>query len=195
MDAGSASDLLASAEQALALMQRQGFDHAQVSVSRHQRHELCVAHNEASLLRSALSGKLQLAGLLDGRRADIEGSDLDAQSLQALVLGLLPRLIYSFDPQGLSGLMLSVPIFFVAGIVLGIVSPGKTFVEPAAGSMLAAGPTLALVAMRTPEGFEPTVLAYIVCAVMGVMMALFGAFVGEKVQMLGRPIPTAKKRA
>jgi len=88
MDAGSASDLLASAEQALALMQRQGFDHAQVSVSRHQRHELCVAHNEASLLRSALSGKLQLAGLLDGRRADIEGSDLDAQSLQALVLGL-----------------------------------------------------------------------------------------------------------
>ena len=120
-----------------------------------------------------------------------------AAGMQALVLGLLPRLIYAFDPQGLSGLMLSVPVFFVAGIVLGIVSPGKTFVEPAVGSMLAAGPTLALVAMRTPEGFEPTVLAYIVCAVMGVMMALFGAFVGERVQMLTRPIPTSssKKRA
>jgi len=117
-----------------------------------------------------------------------------AGGLQALVLGLLPMLIYSFDPQGLSGLMLSVPIFFVAGVVLGAVSPGKTFVEPAAGSMLAAGPTLALVAMRTPEGFEPTVLAYIVCAVMGVMMALFGAFVGEKIQMLIRPMPSSPKR-
>jgi hypothetical protein len=102
--------------------------------------------------------------------------------LQALVLGLLPRLVYSFDPQGLPGLMLSVPVFFVAGVVLGLVSPGKTFVEPAVGSMIAAVPTLALVSVRTPEGFEATVLAYIVCAVMGVMMALFGAFAGERLQ-------------
>ena len=120
-----------------------------------------------------------------------------AAGLQALVLGLLPRLVYSFDPQGLSGLMLSVPVFFVAGVVLGMISPGKTFVEPAAGSMLAAAPTLALVAVRTPEGFEPTVLAYIVCAVMGEMMALFGAFVGEKIQMLdggSKPARASRKR-
>jgi hypothetical protein len=117
--------------------------------------------------------------------------------LQALVLGLLPTLIYAFDPQGLSGLMLRVAVFFARGVILGVVSPGKTFVEPAAGSMLAAGPTLALVAMRTPEGFEPTVLAYIVCAVMGVMMALFGAFVGERVQQLGAGSAprTSKRRA
>jgi PmbA protein len=76
------------AEQALALMRRQGFEHAQVSVSRTQRHEVCVAHNEASLLRSTLSDKLQLTGLLDGRRADTEGSELDAGSVQALVQGL-----------------------------------------------------------------------------------------------------------
>ena len=116
--------------------------------------------------------------------------------LQALVLGLLPRLIYSFDPQGLGGLLLSVPVFFVAGIVLGLVSPGKTFVEPAVGSMIAAVPALALVALRTPEGFEPTTLAYIVCAVMGVMMALFGAFAGEKLQMsTGAQANSAKRRA
>ena len=120
-----------------------------------------------------------------------------AAGLQALVLGLLPRIVYSFDPQGLSGLMLSVPVFFVAGVILGMISPGKTFVEPAAGSMLAAAPTLALVAVRTPEGFEPTVLAYIVCAVMGVMMALFGAFAGEKLQALGggaKPAGASRKR-
>jgi PmbA protein len=80
--------LQTSAEQALQGMRRQGFEHAQVSVSRSQRHEVCVAHNEASLLRSALSHKVQLTGLLDGRRAGIEGSELDAQSVQALVQGL-----------------------------------------------------------------------------------------------------------
>jgi len=82
------SDLQGSAEQTLALMRRQGFEHAQVSVSRSHRHEVCVAHNEASLLRSTLSNKLQLTGLLDGRRADTEGSELDADSVQALVRSL-----------------------------------------------------------------------------------------------------------
>jgi PmbA protein len=77
-----------SAEQALALMRRQGFEHAQVSVSRSHRHEVCVAHNEASLLRSTQANRLQLTGLLDGRRADTEGSELEAQGVQALVQGL-----------------------------------------------------------------------------------------------------------
>lgn len=88
IDSPSAGSLQASAEQALALMRRQGFDHAQVSVRRQHRHELCVAHNEASLMRSTSSDKLQLTGLLDGRRADIEGSELDVQSMQVLVQGL-----------------------------------------------------------------------------------------------------------
>ena len=88
MASDTAKDLHATAEQVLALMRRQGFDAAQVGVSRQHRHELCVAHNEASLLRSALSGKVQLVGLLDGRRADSEGSELDADHLDVLVKGL-----------------------------------------------------------------------------------------------------------
>jgi DNA-directed RNA polymerase subunit RPC12/RpoP len=104
--------------------------------------------------------------------------------LQVVVLAVLPKAIASFDPQGLSGLMLSVPVAFVGGIALGLFSPGKTFVEPAVGAMIAAIPTLSLVSLRTPSGaFEPTLLAYIVCAAMGVMTALFGAFLGEKLQM------------
>lgn len=87
-DERSARDVRDLAERALAQMQRQGFEHAQVSVSRLQRHELCVAHNEASLMRSAQSHKLQLTGLHGGRRADIEGSELDAHSMQELVRGL-----------------------------------------------------------------------------------------------------------
>ena len=114
--------------------------------------------------------------------------------LQGVVLGVLPALVHTFDPQGLPGLMLSVPVFFAGGIVLGLVSPGKTFIEPAVGAMIAAVPTLVLVAMRTPDGFEPTALAYIVCAVMGIMMALFGAFLGEKLQM-GSPAAPPKTRS
>jgi hypothetical protein len=114
--------------------------------------------------------------------------------LQGVVLGVLPALVHTFDPQGLPGLMLSVPVFFAGGIVLGLVSPGKTFIEPAVGGMIAAVPALVLVAVRTPDGFEPTALAYIVCAVMGVMMALFGAFLGEKIQM-GSPAAPPKARS
>jgi hypothetical protein len=105
--------------------------------------------------------------------------------LQLFVLGLLPFVISSFDPQGIGGLILSVPVFFAGGIVMGMISPGKTFVEPAVGAMLAAIPTLSVVAVRTPDGaFEPTLLAYIMCAAMGIMTALFGAFLGERAQMI-----------
>lgn len=114
-------------------------------------------------------------------------------ALQAVVLGVLPALVHTFDPQGLPGLMLSVPVFFAGGVVLGLVSPGKTFIEPAVGAMIAAAPALFVVAIRTPDGFEATSLAYIVCAVMGVMMALFGAFLGEKLQM-GNPVTPPKAR-
>lgn len=106
--------------------------------------------------------------------------------LQALILALLPRLIPAFDPQGLPGLMISVLVWFVGGIAVGFISPGKTFVEPAVGALLAVLPTLSYVAMTTPEGFQPTLLAYVVCAMLGVMIALFGAFLGEKIQMTTR---------
>lgn len=109
-------------------------------------------------------------------------------ALQGLVLGAFPHIISSYDPQGLPGLMVSVPVAFVGGLIMGAISPGKTFVEPAVGAMIASLPISAIVSARTPDGFEPTMLAYIICAVMGVMMALFGAFIGEKLQMQKAPL-------
>jgi len=107
-------------------------------------------------------------------------------ALQGLILGVIPLAVSAFDPQGLPGLMLSVPVAFVGGIVMGAISPGKTFVEPAVGAMLASVPTIAIISAITPAGaFEPTLLAYVICATMGIMMALFGAFLGEKIQMGG----------
>lgn len=93
----------------------------------------------------------------------------------------LPFVIKVYDPQGLAGLLISVGIFLAGGIGVGLVSPGKTFLEPAVGALIAVIPTASYVAITTPEGpFQPTLLAYIVAGSMGVMLALFGAFLGEK---------------
>ncbi len=101
--------------------------------------------------------------------------------LQGIVLAALPRVIHAFDPQGMAGLMVSIGVAFLGGIVLAIVSPGKTFIEAPAGAMIAAIPTLGYISLTTPDGFQPTLLAYIVCAMMGVMISLIGAFLGERI--------------
>ena len=106
--------------------------------------------------------------------------------LQLVVLVALPQVIQTFDPQGLAGLGISVAIWFVGGIIMGVVSPGKTFLEPAVGAALAALPTIIYQRAITPEGFEPSMLAYIVAGILGVMISLFGAFIGERIQMSGR---------
>jgi hypothetical protein len=100
---------------------------------------------------------------------------------QVVILVGLPFVIRSFDPQGLAGLLISVGIFLVGGIGVGLISPGKTFIEPAVGALIAVIPTASYLAITTPEGFQPTLLAYVVAGSLGVMFALFGAFLGEKI--------------
>ena len=103
--------------------------------------------------------------------------------MQTVILVLLPHVISVFDPQGLPGLLISVGVWFCGGIAVGVWSPGKTFVEPAVGALIAVVPTISYLAWTTPEGFQPTLLAYIITALLGVMFSLFGAFLGEKIQM------------
>lgn len=106
--------------------------------------------------------------------------------LQALFIGVLPLVISSYDPQGLPGLGISVAVWFFGGILVGVLSPGKTFIEPAVGALIAVVPTIAYLMWITPDGFEPSILAYIVGGLIGAMLSLFGAFIGEKVQMGAR---------
>jgi hypothetical protein len=110
---------------------------------------------------------------------------------QVVILVGLPYVINTFDPQGLPGLMISVAVWFVGGIVVGAISPGKTFIEPAIGALIAVIPTISYLALTTPDGFQPSLLAYIVTGLLGVMIALFGAFLGEKLQH-GSRSPTAR---
>ena len=68
---------------------------------------------------------------------------------------------------------------------LGGVAQQLPFLEPAVGAALAALPTIAYQRAITPEGFEPSMLAYIVAGLLGIMISLFGAYIGERIQMGG----------
>lgn len=105
-------------------------------------------------------------------------------TFQAIILVALRFVISTYDPQGLPGLLLSAGVWFVGGIVVGAISPGKTFVEPAVGALLAVVPTIAYL-MWIADVYQLSVLAYVIGGLLGVMATLFGAFLGEKIQMGG----------
>jgi PmbA protein len=77
-----------TAQRALALMRRQGFEHAQVSASATTLTELNVNHNEPSLLRSSEQQRVSLLGLVDGRRASTELSDLSDDAVRECIESL-----------------------------------------------------------------------------------------------------------
>lgn len=77
------------AGQALEAMRAAGFDDAQATASRTEVRELNVNHNEPSLLRSTGSVRLALLGIVGGRSASTETSDLRPQAVRERIAGLL----------------------------------------------------------------------------------------------------------
>lgn len=123
--------------------------------------------------------------------------------LQGIALMLLPAVIDAYDPQGFSALMISLAMWFLGGILTGAVSPGKTFLEPAVGALLAVGPTVWWIVYITPAapdrleggGFQLDMPAYLIGGLLGGMISLFGAYLGEKLQdTMGAGKSKKKKR-
>jgi len=81
-------DLHAAAERALQLMLAQGFEHAQSSARLSQLTELNIELNRPSLLRNTETHRLGLLGLVGGRKAATELSDLSDSALRAAVAAL-----------------------------------------------------------------------------------------------------------
>jgi PmbA protein len=75
------SSLRDAAEQALAILRKAGFEHAQATASWTAQEELNVAHGRPSLLRSTEGRKLSLTGIVDGRRASAELDDFSVETL------------------------------------------------------------------------------------------------------------------
>jgi len=107
-------------------------------------------------------------------------------ALEAVLLLVLPLAIKTYDPQGMPAIMICVAIWFMGGLTMGFISPGRHFLEPAVAVAILVLPTIAYVAFVTPEGFDPSSTAYTVGGVLGVMSSMFGALMGERLKSLGR---------
>lgn len=106
----------------------------------------------------------------------------------AIVVGL-PMVISAFDFEGYYGMIVAIPVWFIGGLLLGMISPGKTFIEPVVASFLVAIP--ATFYLKNTETVRTMPLfMYLLLATIGVLFSLIGTYLGERIQM-GPPPKTA----
>lgn len=99
----------------------------------------------------------------------------------AIVVGL-PMVVPLFDFEGSAGMEVAIPVWFMGGMLVGLISPGRTFTEPVAATFLIAVPTaLHLYQGQTVKTMP--VFMYVLMSALGVLFTLIGAFVGERIQM------------
>jgi hypothetical protein len=107
----------------------------------------------------------------------------------AIVVGL-PMVIQSLDFEGYYGMIIAIPVWFVGGLLLGMISPGKTFVEPVVASLLVAVPATFYIRSTGTVRTMPLFM-YLLLAAIGVMFSLIGTYLGERIQMGPPPRPSA----
>lgn len=105
----------------------------------------------------------------------------------ALVFGL-PRIVTLLDFEGGSGMIVCVPVWFLGGLLVGMISPGRTFVEPMVASFVVAIPTTFLLVQSQTVRTMPTFL-YVIMSAIGIMFTLIGAYIGERIQLGPPPKP------
>lgn len=99
----------------------------------------------------------------------------------AIVVGL-PMAVSALDFEGRYGMMMAVPIWFVGGVLLGMISPGKTVAEPVVATLLVAMPTVWHL-IRTQTVRTLPLFMYVILAMIGVMFTMVGSYLGERIQM------------
>ena len=104
----------------------------------------------------------------------------------ALVVGL-PMVVIQLDFEGSNGMAVSVPVWFLGGMLLGMISPGKTFAEPTVATFLVAIPTVYYLAHSETVRTMPLFM-YVIMALIGVLFSLIGAYLGERIQMGPPPV-------
>lgn len=83
----------------------------------------------------------------------------------ALVFGL-PMVIPALDFEGSNGMAICIPVWFVGGLLVGMISPGRTFIEPVVASFIVAIPTTYQLVENQTVRRMPSFL-YIIMAAMG----------------------------
>jgi hypothetical protein len=105
----------------------------------------------------------------------------------ALVFGL-PMVIGAIDFEGGNGMIVCVPVWFLGGLLIGMISPGRTFIEPVVASFIVAIPTTFFLVQNQTVRMLPTFL-YVIMASIGVLFTLIGAYIGERIQLGPPPKP------
>lgn len=142
-------------------------------------------------LEDAAASKQKLAEGGD-KRYQQDGVDLKWMAIAIVVQGILtgavifglPMLLSFVDFEGGNGMSVCIPLWFVGGLLVGLISPGKTFIEPMIGSFIVAIPTTYFLVQSQTVRTLPTFL-YVVMASIGVMFTLIGSYAGERIQMGG----------
>ncbi len=106
----------------------------------------------------------------------------------ALVFGL-PMVLTAIDFEGGNGMTVCVPVWFLGGLLVGMISPGRTFIEPVVASFIVAIPTTFFLVQSQTVRTMPTFL-YVIMASIGVLFTLIGAYIGERIQLGPPPKPT-----
>ncbi len=99
----------------------------------------------------------------------------------AVVVGL-PMVVPFFDFEGSAGMMLSIPVWFVSGLLVGLISPGRTVLEPVVATFLVAMPTAFFLFNGQTVKMMPAFM-YVLMSALGVLFSLIGSYVGERIQV------------
>lgn len=105
----------------------------------------------------------------------------------ALVFGL-PKVLTAIDFEGGNGMTVCIPVWFVGGLLVGMISPGRTFIEPVVASFVVAIPATFLLVENQTVRTMPTFL-YVIMAAIGILFTLIGAYIGERIQLGPPPKP------
>jgi hypothetical protein len=105
----------------------------------------------------------------------------------ALVFGL-PMVLPMLDFEGQNGMLICIPVWFLGGLLVGMISPGRTFIEPAVAALLVAIPTTFVLIQSQTVRIMPVFL-YLIFAAIGILLTLIGAYMGERIQVGPPPKP------
>jgi hypothetical protein len=131
-----------------------------------------------------------------GRRYQQEGISIQWLLIAFLVQGVLtaalvfglPMVLSLLDFEGQNGMLVCIPVWFLGGLLVGMISPGRTFIEPAVASLLVAIPsTFVLIQSQTVRTMP--LFLYLIFAAIGILLTLIGAYIGERIQLGPPPKP------
>ena len=103
----------------------------------------------------------------------------------AIIFGL-PKVVPMIDFEGGNGMVLCIPLWAAGGFLVGMISPGRTFIEPVIASLGVAIPSTLLLIQNQTVRTMPTFL-YVIMSSIGILFTLIGAYMGERVQMGAPP--------